>query len=167
MLRGPTPIAFFLAPPSHQQSRLLDQASLSSPPHQKAPRDLNPQDCTGGPTCSRKEPRILKPKIVLEAQRTSVKCTPNLPTNIPAKHYTLTICTSSSSSSRSINSTLASYIEVLKWCIRYPLSNYKGIWNSQVESLPIDSATVGQFKGILIHFLEGSCSDYCLIPYFC
>jgi hypothetical protein len=106
---------FFLAPRSHQQSRLLDQASLRSPPHRKAPRDLNPQDCIGSPT--------------------SVSQThPRPPTTIPTKHQTLTICTSNSSG---VNSTTASYIEVLKGCVRYPLSNYEGIWNSHIESLPL------------------------------
>jgi hypothetical protein len=42
---------FFLAPRNHQQSRLLDQAPLRSPPHQKTPQNLNPQDCTGCSTC--------------------------------------------------------------------------------------------------------------------
>ncbi len=42
---------FFLAPRNHQQSRLLDQAPLHSPPHKKTPRNLNPQDCTGHSTC--------------------------------------------------------------------------------------------------------------------
>ena len=44
-------LRFFLVPRNHQQSRLLDQAPLCSPPHQKMPRNLNPQDCTGCSTC--------------------------------------------------------------------------------------------------------------------
>jgi hypothetical protein len=35
----------FLAPRTHQQSRLLDQASLCSTPHKKAPQNPYPQEC--------------------------------------------------------------------------------------------------------------------------
>jgi hypothetical protein len=37
---------FFLAPRTHQQSRLLDQASLRSTPHREAPQNPHPQECT-------------------------------------------------------------------------------------------------------------------------
>jgi hypothetical protein len=62
MPRGPTPIPILLAPRPHQQGRLLDQASLRSPPHQKAPRNLNPQDLTGRPTCISEAPRNSNPQ---------------------------------------------------------------------------------------------------------
>jgi hypothetical protein len=94
-------IPFFLVTRPHQQGRLLDQASLSSPLHQKAPQDLNPQDCTGSPVCVR-------------------QTHPKLPTASTTKQRTLTICTSSSGS---IKSTITLQ-EVLKGCVRYPLAIY-------------------------------------------
>jgi hypothetical protein len=67
-----------------------------------------------------KHPKILTPKIVLEALRASVKRTPNfqqlaLPNTKPSK-----ICTSSSGSIKS-TTTLQ---EVLKGCVRSPLAIY-------------------------------------------
>jgi hypothetical protein len=44
---------------------------------------------------------------------------------------------SPSSSSRCINIHTTHYIEVLKGCVRYPLSSSVGIWNSHVGTLPL------------------------------
>ena len=109
-----TPIPFLLAPRPHQQGRLLDQASLRSPSHQKEHQNFNPQDCTGRPTCISKN----TPALQLLALPSSK---PSQFTQAAAAAYILP----------------QHYIEVLKGCVRYPLSNYKGIWNSHVGSLPL------------------------------
>ena len=72
--------------------------------------------------------KILTPKIVLGTLRTSAKCTPDL---IPAQHTQMT------KAAAATKIFTQHYIAVLKGCVRYPLSNYAGIWNSHVGTLPL------------------------------
>ncbi len=68
----------------------------------------------------KKRPKILTPKIILDALRASVIRTPDSKTTtqptrttrVPQPHEILT----------------QHYIAVMKGCVRYPLSNYVGIW---------------------------------------